>query len=101
MHKFCVDSGIKSLTLFTQIFNYFSSTFLVLFLEVSIIPHIVWWWIVWGLPYIILVIFVLDSGIEQYDAFNDNSTLEPIHTNTYNGGIILYLNADLNDLNRR
>ena len=41
-----------------------------------------------------------DSGIEEYDAFKDNSTIEPIHTNTYNGGIILHLDADLNDLNR-
>ena len=50
-------------------------------------------------PSYLLVVFVLDSGIEYYDAFDDNSTLEPILTNTYNGGIILHLDADLNDLN--
>ena len=49
-------------------------------------------------PSYLLVVFVLDSGIEYYDAFDDNSTLEPILTNTYNGGIILHLDADLNDL---
>ena len=49
-------------------------------------------------PLYLLVVFVLDSGIEYYDAFDDNSTLEPILTNTYNGGIVLHLNADLNDL---
>ena len=40
-------------------------------------------------PLYLLVVFVLDSGIEYYDAFDDNSTLEPILTNTYNGGIVL------------
>ena len=51
-------------------------------------------------PSYLLVVFVLDSGIEYYDAFDDNSTLEPILTNTYNGGIILHLDADLNDLHK-
>ena len=39
-----------------------------------------------------------DSGTEQYEAFNDNSSLEPIPTNTYRGGIVLYVDTDLNDL---
>ena len=89
MHEFSIDSGIKSLTLFTQVFNYFSSIFLVLFLEVSIIPHVVWWWIVWGLPHILLVIFVRDSGI---DAFKDNSTLEPKHQSKFS---TFFLNPSL------
>ena len=59
MHKFSFDSGIKSLTEFTQIFNYFSSIFLVLFLEVSVIPHVVCWWIVWGFPHIYLLYLCL------------------------------------------
>ena len=39
-----------------------------------------------------------DSGTEQYEAFNDNSSLKPIPTNTYRGGIVLYVDTDLNDL---
>ena len=34
-----------------------------------------------------------DSGTEQYEAFNDNSSLEPIPTNTYRGGIVLYVDT--------
>ena len=39
-----------------------------------------------------------DSGTEQYEAFNDNSSLKPIPTNTYRGGIVLYVDTDLNNL---
>ena len=39
-----------------------------------------------------------DSGTEQYEAFHDNSSLKPIPTNTYRGGIVLYVDTDLNDL---
>ena len=49
-------------------------------------------------PLYLLVVFVLDSGIEYYDACDDNSTLEPILTNTYNGGIVLHHDTEISPL---
>ena len=94
MQKFCVDSGIKCLTIFKQVFNYFSSIIFGSFdySSISIAMDCL------RAPLYNTCRICFDSGTEQYEAFNDNSSLKPIPTNTYRGGIVLYVDTDLNDL---